>query len=100
MAFQSTYVSFLTALRATHPRAHIVVATSPMLSGANRTMLRAYLDAALAERFAAGESRLTLLDIDEQDSSNGLGCQYHPSTATQERMAAKLVAHVRPLMGW
>lgn len=100
VAFQSTYVTFLTALRSTHPNAHIVVATSPMLSGANRTWLRAYLDAAVAERFAAGESRLTLLDIDEQDSDDGLGCQYHPSTTTQERMAEKLASHVRPLMGW
>jgi lysophospholipase L1-like esterase len=100
VAFRDTYVTFLASLRAEHPNAQLVATTSPMLSGSNRSMLRAYLEAAVAMRVAAGESKLTLLEIDEQDFGDGLGCGYHPSTTTQQKMAARLVAHVRALMGW
>jgi lysophospholipase L1-like esterase len=100
VAFRDSYVAFLTKLRATHPQAQIVAATSPMLSAPNRTMLRAYLEAAIAARFTAGESKLTLLEIDEQGFADGLGCGYHPSQTTHQKMAARLVAHVRTLMAW
>jgi lysophospholipase L1-like esterase len=99
-AFADTYVAFLATLRATHPHAQIVATTSPMLAGAQRATLHAYLETAIAARLAAGESRLTLLDLDEQDFSDGLGCQYHPSKITQQKMASKLVAHLESLMGW
>lgn len=100
VAFLGTYVTFLSFLRARHAGAHIVATTSPMLSGAYRTRLRAYLESAIAERVAAGDAKLTLLEIDEQDFADGLGCGYHPGKTTQAKMAARLVAHVKSLTGW
>lgn len=99
-AFQTAYAAFLATLRATHPNATIVCATSPMLSEPNRTTLRTYVEGAIAQRAAAGDMKLTLLDIEEHTDADGYGCGYHPSVATQAKMAARLVAHVKPLMGW
>jgi len=98
--FQDTYATFLTKLRATHPKAHIVAATSPMLSEPSRTESRAYMAGAIAARAAAGDSNLSLLDIDEQIEADGLGCDYHPNKTTQQKMAARLVAHLKARMGW
>ncbi|HVM69000.1 MAG TPA: SGNH/GDSL hydrolase family protein, partial [Gaiellaceae bacterium] len=98
--FESTYAAFLATLRATHPHAHLVAATSPMLSEPSRTRLRVYLQAAIATRAAAGDVDVSLLDVDEQAQADGYGCDYHPSRATQEKMAAKLAAHLRRVMQW
>lgn len=98
--FQSKYEAFLGALRAIHPKAPIVAVTSPMLSEPNRTILRGYVEGAIAARAATGDANLTMLDIDEQHESDGYGCDYHPSAAKQAQMAATLTAHLKTLMGW
>ncbi len=98
--FEEAYESFLRQLRDIHPRSHIVAATSPMLSAANHQASRAYIDAAIAARRASGDQAVTLLDLDEQNPADGLGCGYHPNVATQAKMAAKLVDHVQSVLGW
>lgn len=98
--FQTAYTTFLERLRARHPQAEIVAATSPMLSDDNRTKLFSYVTAAVAARKAAGDDAVSFVDIAEQTDADGYGCGYHPNIATQKRMAAELVAHVKPLMGW
>jgi lysophospholipase L1-like esterase len=98
--FEAAYTSFLAILRAKHPAARIVATTSPMLSDGNHVMQRAYVAAAVATRTSAGDLLVSMLDLDEQSASDGYGCGYHPSLATQAKMAAKLVAHVKPLTGW
>lgn len=98
--FRDAGVTFLARLRARHPSAWIVMTTSPMLSDANRTALRAHLEAMLAARAAEGDAKMSLLEIDEQSTADGLGCGYHPSRATHRKMAATLAAHVRTVMGW
>jgi lysophospholipase L1-like esterase len=98
--FQETYVAFLATLRATHPTAHIVATTSPMLSGSNASAHRAYVEAAIAQRKAAGDARISFLAIEEQRPEDGLGCGFHPSRVTQQKMATRLVSHVKPRLGW
>ncbi len=98
--FEAAYTELLATVREAHPNARIVTATSPMLSAANHTKLRAYVVAAIAARAAAGDPKITLVDVDEQRESDGYGCGYHPSASTQQKMAARVVAHVEALMGW
>jgi lysophospholipase L1-like esterase len=98
--FQVTYTSFLATLRARHPQAQIVAATSPMVSNDDRTKLHAYVAGAVATRQSAGDAKVSWVDIDEQSPADGYGCDYHPSITTQKKMAATLVAHVKLLMGW
>jgi lysophospholipase L1-like esterase len=99
-AFRDAYEIFLAHLRALHAEASIVVASSPMLSGTNRLLARDYIDQAIVGRHEAGDRKITLLDLGEQDPADGLGCGYHPSVATQAKMAAKLVNHLRITLGW
>ena len=99
-AFEAAYTKFLGALRARHAAARIVVTTSPMLSGRNHAQQRAYVEAAIAARAAEGDTKISLVDLETQDGLDGYGCAYHPSIATHQKMAAKLVQHVKPLMGW
>ena len=99
-AFQPAYTSFLATLRARHAQAHIVAATSPMLSGGDHTKLAAYVAGAVAARQAAGDANVSWIDIDVQSAADGYGCAWHPSVTTQQKMAGALVAHLKPTMGW
>jgi lysophospholipase L1-like esterase len=99
-AFEPAYLALLTEIRATHPTAHIVTLNSPMLSEPSRSILRAYVEGAIATRAAAGDAKVTYLDVDEQREADGYGCDFHPSAITQQRMAAALTAHVKALTGW
>ncbi len=98
--FRAAYDAFLATLRATHPSAHLVAVTSPMLDGANHVAQRGYLEAAVAARRAAGDLAVSFLDMEEQRAEDGLGCGFHPSRTTQRKMADRLAAHVRSVLGW
>ena len=98
--FEVAYASFLATVRAKHPQARIVATTSAMLSDSNRTKLHTYIVGAIATRLSQGDARISFLDIDEQSETDGFGCNYHPSPTTQKKMAAQLVEHLKPLMGW
>lgn len=102
--YRDAYVAFVRdQLRARAPQAEIFLATSPMLSDSypqgaqNRTKARAHLDAIAA---TLADARVHVVDIPEQLGSDGLGCDYHPNEVTQHKMAAALVAAIRPLTGW
>src|SRR6266545_4585469 len=96
VAFRDGYIDFVAQIRAHYPRAWILLATSPMLGGATHEIHRGYLD----EVVAASDERVRLVDIAEQDPADGLGCDFHPSEATQAKMAAALVPTIREVTGW
>lgn len=98
--FETKLVAFLEVVRAAHANAHVVLATSPMLSGERHVAHRAHLQKAITARSAAGDTKLSLLELDVPPASEGFGCDSHPSAATQKTMATKLVAHVKTLTGW
>lgn len=99
-SFEEAYEGFLAGLRAKHPGARIVATTSPMLSNTNREKLHDYIANAVAARAAAGDTKLTMLDIAEQDEADGYGCSWHPSLKTQKKMAVRVAAHVKVVAGW
>lgn len=105
-AFQAAYVAFLKDIRTKHPEAYVAVATSPMLTDSfpadekRRTKSLAALDAIVAARKADGDTKIALLAIDEQVSSDLYGCDFHPSKDTAKKMADKLVAFAKANLGW
>lgn len=99
-AFESAYTKLLADLRAKHADARIVATTSPMLSGENHAKHRSYVERAIAARTSGGDAKLSFVDLETQDDLDGYGCAYHPSIATHQKMAARLVQHVKTLMGW
>lgn len=98
--FQAKLVTFTAAVRAAHPAAPIVLATSPLLDGKNKTDQTTAMKGAIAARTAAGDAKLSLLEIDTVLDAEGFGCDFHPSRTTQQRMGTALAAHIEKLTGW
>jgi lysophospholipase L1-like esterase len=100
-AFQSAYSKFVSDLRSHYPSARFFLALGPMLSGDSYKQASAYLKAVIAERASAGDKNLTLLEFGTQDATaDGIGCDYHPSLKTHQKMADKLQAALKADLGW
>lgn len=95
--FVDAYVAFVQMLRTRFPRTPVVLATSPMLDGAARTQLHDHLAAVVS---AVGDPQVTSVEIAEQLAADGYGCDYHPDTTTQRKMADALVPAIRAATGW
>ena len=49
----------------------------------------------------AGDARIQQIAIDPQDQGkNGIGCDYHPSVATDDVVGKKLADAIKTTMGW
>jgi lysophospholipase L1-like esterase len=99
--FQAAYLKFVSDLRGHYPAARFFLAVGPMLSGDSYTKDAAYLKAVITSRANAGDKNLTLLEFGSQDgNADGLGCDYHPSLKTHQKMADKLIAVLKADLGW
>jgi len=97
-AFQTTYTTFVQQeLRAHYPKAWIILAVSPMLSGTQRTQISTYLNGVVSTLKAAGDMRVAYFEYDVEQT---MGCQYHPDVATNQAMATKIVPFIEQLTGW
>jgi lysophospholipase L1-like esterase len=95
--FVDTYVTFVSQLRNSYVTPQIILATSPMLGGADHAAHRGHLDQVVA---TLADPMVTVVEIAEQDAINGYGCDYHPSEVTQQIMADALVPAIRAVTGW
>jgi lysophospholipase L1-like esterase len=97
--YVDAYQRFITdSVRLHAPGVPILLATSPMMSGAGRTKMRSYLDA-IAAHFA--DPKITVVDIPEQlAATDGVGCDYHPNQTTARKSANALVPAIRSATGW
>jgi lysophospholipase L1-like esterase len=96
--YVEAYQRFITdSIRVHAPGVPILLAMSSLMSGTGRTQMRAHLDA-IAAHFA--DPKITVVDIAEQQQADGIGCDYHPSEATQRKMATQLVPAIRAATGW
>lgn len=101
----AAYEAFIARLRTHYPKAEIYCAIGTMMGdwGKNKplTTLRGYLAKVVADRAAAGDTQVHVLDFGVQDmAKNGIGADWHPSKKTHELMAEKLVATLRKDLGW
>ena len=71
--------------------------TSPMAEGDKRVAMH---DVLLAVLGAMNEEHVSIVDLAEQAADDGYGCDRHPSTKTQRKMADTLVAAIRTATGW
>lgn len=98
--FVERYVAFLEQLRGHHPTARFYVALGSMLQGAQYERAKEHLLHVIAARAAVGDTAIGLIEFAPIRPEEGLGCQWHPSAATQARMAETLVARLRADLGW
>ena len=98
--FVAAYEDFLTQIRGHYPQAWILLAGSPMLLADAHAKHAAYVEQTAAAMAARGDKRVATVEIAEQSSDDGLGCDYHPGRATQRKMADALLAAIRTHVGW
>lgn len=96
-AFEDAYLAMLTDVRSRYPSAWIVCAAGTMLGASELAKADAYIQSAVAR---LGDKRVSTLDLGVQQQSDGIGCDWHPSLATQQKMGAALAAHIKSVMGW
>ena len=100
-AFQAAYLKFVGDLRSHYPAARFFLAVGSMLGNDDYVKASAYLKAVISERATAGDKNLTLLEFGTQDANaDGVGCDYHPSLKTHQKMADKLQAALKTDLGW
>jgi hypothetical protein len=64
------------------------------------TTVRAAVTDTVTKRRDAGDARVHYIDFGNMRANEGLGCDYHPTIATQRRMAETLTATLRETLGW
>jgi lysophospholipase L1-like esterase len=97
-AFEEAFVRFLRRARDREPTAFILVTTSPMLTaepspsgpGTVQELARARLERVVARRTEEGDRRIELVPLDGDATARNQGCDSHPNTEDNGRIAARL----------
>jgi lysophospholipase L1-like esterase len=95
--FVLAYAALVKSVRAKYGAARIVCAVGPMLEAPLHAVLARHVASAIE---AVHDPKVTFLDLPPQNRTTELGCNYHPNQASQAKMAAALVAHLRATLGW
>ncbi len=104
--FRGAYEGLVRTLRARYPQAHIVCLLGPGIfdDWPREVHARASARALLADMVEAlrqeGETRVHLVEVPVRKKEEGLGCQWHPSTRTHQRVSWQLTEVLRELLGW
>lgn len=98
--FEGAYVQFLTNVRGKHPNARILLTNGSMLSGDDLTKARGYIDNVVKSFKDKGDDKISSFTIEPQNSADGYGCDWHPSLATHQKMAAALESALKAALGW
>ena len=96
-AFADAYYAFLQGVRKKYPSAYIVCAAGTMLDAQELAKATGYIGSAVAK---LADPRVSTLDLGVQQQADGIGCDWHPSLATQQKMGAALAAHIKKVAGW
>ncbi len=105
-AYVDAYAGFLEQVRGRYPDAFILCAVGSMLSDSypagemHLTKATQYIQSVIDARTQAGDANVGFVDLGEQNAADGLGCDYHPSIPTHEKMAEKLVIAIQDATGW
>ena len=73
----------------------------PMLDGDNLTAIKGHLQAVIQTRSSEGDTKMSFLEFPVQNESvDGMGCDWHPSAKTHAKMATLLTAELKTRLGW
>lgn len=104
-AFKAAYRQFVGDVRAKRPNAHIMLAVPPMVtdqypSDDARRNITEDLKLIAAEFEAKGDMKVYAMELVEQGTRYGLGCDYHPNLIVHELMANQFEAAIRSKTCW
>jgi lysophospholipase L1-like esterase len=104
--FQNTYRELVERIRGRYPGAHIVCVLGASISDTwpkdlhARTTLRAILSSMVGSLRQAGDARVHFVEVPQSREDEGLGCMWHPSRKTHQRVAEQMTPYLRELLGW
>jgi lysophospholipase L1-like esterase len=104
-AYMTAYTAFIHRLRGYYPNALIIGAVGPKLSDTQPyngalTTARGYVQKVVSDENAAGDTRVTFLELPQGLPADGFGCGGHANVATHQRMGAALAAELMAKLGW
>lgn len=94
--FKKAYGDFLRHIREKNPAAYIICALGMMGDELGGRLFPA-IDKAVAE---TGDKKIFSLELDEQRTADGIGCENHPNEVTHRKAAEKLAEKVSEITGW
>jgi len=94
------YEAFIARVRGLYPKARIYCCMSPMMGGTNENTLGTYLAKIVADEKASGETNVALMPFKTQDTSLGLGADWHPNIANQKKLADTMAEMISTDLGW
>lgn len=98
--FEQAYEQFLLHIRSKNPDAYILCTNGPMLTGTDLSNVRTYISNVVKKLNDAGDLRIDSFELAPQDRADGLGCDWHPSLKTHEKMAAQLETALKKALSW
>ena len=98
--YRTIYLDFVRGLRKKYPDTFFLLTIGPMLDGAGLTAIRTHLQEILKTRASEGDTKMSFLEYPVQVAADGYGCDWHPSAATQAKMATLLVAELKKQLAW
>lgn len=98
--FEAAYANLIRRVRSHYRDAVILCTIGPMLSGEDLLRVRSYIDNVVKAFNAAGDAKVGAFELKPQDAADGFGCDWHPSLATHQKLAAQVSQALRAALGW
>ncbi len=104
-AFRAAFLSLVERVRQVRPTAHLFLLLPPMISDQfpldnARSDFRNTLNSIVTEMNGRGDAQVYFMELVEQGSRYGLGCDYHPNLAVHRLMADQVVGAIRSKTCW
>jgi lysophospholipase L1-like esterase len=98
--YETAYLGFVRSLRQKYPDTFFVLTIGPMLDGSSLASIKRHLQTVISTRSSEGDNKMSFLEFPVQTAADGYGCDWHPSPATNAKMATLLVAELKTRLGW
>jgi len=96
-AFCDNYISFIKRLRKYHPKATLVLLSSPMADDKLKIFMQKTISSVVDSFRSSGEKKIYSYIFSRQYIG---GCDYHPSLPEHKLIADELTAYVKKIMNW
>lgn len=103
--FRAAFNQFVGDVRAKRPNAHIFIAVPPMITDQfpidnARAILTNVVRGIAADFEAKGDKKVYAMELVEQGTRYGLGCDYHPNKVVHDIMADQVAGAIRSKVCW
>jgi hypothetical protein len=99
MPYATALGTFVDTIRSKYPNAWIFLALGTMLGMPQHDQAKAYMQSVVTSH-NGDAGKIAFVDMGTQDALKGTGCDWHPSTAEDQRMGDVLAPAIKQKLGW